>query len=84
MHDFEGSTTTHLLSVPTDAEYDPEEAGFLRALNQELTSELFQTCCEIQRDPSVLNPLELSALVYTLQIISGRLRKLQDSHASVD
>lgn len=78
MQDFEGSTATLLLSVPIDSQENQDEFRFLRALNQELTSELFQTCCEIQRDPSSLNPLELSALVYTLQIISGRLRRLED------
>lgn len=79
MHDFEGSTATYLLPVPTETNDDHHELPFLRALNQELTSELFQACCEIQRDPSSLNPLELSALVYTLQIISGRLRQLERS-----
>jgi len=72
----------YLVSAPADAENDQEEVGFLRALNQELASELFQTCCELQRDPSSLNPLELSALVYTLQIISGRLRQLENWSAS--
>ena len=84
MHHLEGSNATLLLSVPTGAEYDPEELGFLRALNQELTSELFQTCCALQRDPSALNPLELSALVYTLQIISGRLRQLENWSAPLN
>jgi hypothetical protein len=81
MHDFEGSTASPLLSVSTDAQADQDEFRLLRALNQELTSELFQTCCEIQRDPSSLHPLELSTLVYTLQLISGRIRQLQDSIA---
>lgn len=76
MHDLQGSTATHLLSVPAAAEQDEDELLLLRALNQELTSELFQTCCDIQRDPSSLQPLELSALVYTLQMISARLRQL--------
>lgn len=82
MHDFKGSKATYLMSVPTGAEDDHEEVGFLRVLNQELTSELFQTCCQLQRDPSSLNPLELSALVYTLQIISGRLRQLEHWNSS--
>jgi hypothetical protein len=78
MYDLQGSNAMHLVSVLTDAGSDQDEFGFLRALNQELTSELFQTCCELQREPSCLNPLELSALVYTLQIISGRLRQLEN------
>ena len=76
MHDFQGATSTLLLSLPIDAEQNQDELRLLRALSQELTTELFQTCCEIQRDPSALDPLELSALVYTLQIVSGRLREL--------
>jgi hypothetical protein len=83
MHDFEGSTATLLVSVPTDEEQDQDELVLLRALNQALTGELFQTCCEIQRDPASLNPLELSALVYTLQIISGRLRQLDPAQPAV-
>jgi hypothetical protein len=79
MQDFEGSTATQLLSMPTGAQENQDEFRFLRALNQELTSELFQACCDIQRDPSSLNPLELSTLVYTLQIISGRLQQLESS-----
>jgi hypothetical protein len=79
MHDLEQSDAGHLRSLQaSDAEEKQNEVRLLRALNQELTTELFQTCCELQRNPSSLNPLELSALVYVLQIISERLRQLKD------
>lgn len=84
MHDSDGSYSAHqLLTHAIDAEQKQSELHLLRALNQKLTSELFQTCCEIQRNPSSLNPLRLSALVFSLEMISSRLRRVEDWTAEV-
>lgn len=84
MHDSNGSNSTHLLlEQALDAEQKQSELHLLRALNQKLTSELFQTCCEIQRNPSSLNPLRLSALVFSLEMISSRLRRVEDCTTEV-
>jgi len=81
----EGTTSTHLLLVQAiDAEQKQRELRLLRALNQKLTSELFQTCCEIQRNASSLNPLRLSALLFSLEMISRRLRRVEQWITGVD
>jgi hypothetical protein len=60
-----------------DAEQAKSEIPRLRRLNQELTGELFQCCCEIERDSSSLNPERLSILVVSLEMVSKRLRRLE-------
>jgi hypothetical protein len=56
-----------------------DELQCLRSLNQKLASELFESCCAIQKDAGSLRPLQLSALVFSLQIISQRRQQLEKS-----
>jgi hypothetical protein len=60
-----------------DAEQAKSEIPRLRRLNRELTGELFQCCCEIERYSSSLNPERLSILVVSLEMVSKRLRRLE-------
>ena len=60
-----------------DEEWARSEIPRLRRLNQELTGELFQCCCEIERDSSLLDPERLSILVVSLEMVSKRLRRLE-------
>ena len=85
MRDSEGFYPTHPLLVQAiDAEQKHSELRLLRTLNQKLTNELFQVCCEIQRNPSALSPLRLSALVFSLEMISKRLRRVEEWTSGAD
>jgi hypothetical protein len=53
-----------------DAERARSEMPRLRLIHQELTGELFQCCCEIERDSSSLDPERLSILVVSLEMVS--------------
>jgi hypothetical protein len=67
-------------SLPVEVisvEQAKSEIPRLRRLNQELTGELFQYCCEIERDSSSLDPERLSILVVSLEMVSKRLRRLE-------
>lgn len=53
------------------------ELQSLRSLNQKFASELFESCCELQRDSSAVDLRRVSTLVFTLELISKRRKALE-------
>lgn len=54
----------------------------LTRLYQELTAELFESCCQVQRDVDSVDLGQLSALVSDLKVLESRLTRLDTARLS--